>query len=109
MSGSYMLRLADAVSVQRYKDYLKGLLLSVIISHILLYQVMPNVQVRCILNVMTWVAEVLDPGYHMVGDDILTSIFHELLVCHSTSDSVLKQWTRLVHCIRSATMSLIIH
>lgn len=51
---------------------------------------MLNVQVECILNVMAWVAEVLDPVNHMVGDDILTSIFHELHVCHSTSESVLK-------------------
>lgn len=51
---------------------------------------MPNGQVECILNAITWVAEVSEPVYHMVGDDILTSIFHELRVCHPTSDSVLK-------------------
>lgn len=36
---------------------------------------MSNVQVEWLLNVMTCVAVVLDPGYHMVGDGILTSIF----------------------------------
>lgn len=36
---------------------------------------MSNVQVEWLLNVMTCVAVVLDPVYHMVGDGILTSIF----------------------------------
>lgn len=49
---------------------------------------MTIVQVEWLLNVMTCVAVVLDPVYHMVGDGILTSIFHELRVCHSTSDSI---------------------